>query len=374
MSDTSQGPGWWKASDGKWYAPELYPSDWPAPDPVVEVPASRDEVFDAGASVASAAEVAEAPAAVEWPEIKTFGVDEVTEPASPGQSIEAELPTEPVDQIDSAVDRGAHARPDETAQVPIATEPGDTGRPSWEPSQAGPEVGESTLSAPPVIAPPVEPPAIDPSDAPTVVQKVVTPASIAPEAEAPSRDSWRTWGADETPTRPPSEWDVAGEPATSAAPSLVEDEIGDVPSGSAGLLGAALLIIGSFLTWAKAGGTLTGGSVNGLSGSNGWGTLIAGLVVGSAAGMLFAGLRKSWVALALGVAALTGLVLAIFSYVDIGSTSDDLPGLLAGRGVPSEIANGAVLDIDTGLWIAIAGAVVGLIAAVMAFARRPRPV
>ena len=22
MSDTSQGPGWWQASDGKWYPPE----------------------------------------------------------------------------------------------------------------------------------------------------------------------------------------------------------------------------------------------------------------------------------------------------------------------------------------------------------------
>lgn len=26
MSDTSQGPGWWQASDGRWYAPELHPT------------------------------------------------------------------------------------------------------------------------------------------------------------------------------------------------------------------------------------------------------------------------------------------------------------------------------------------------------------
>lgn len=26
MSDQSQGPGWWQASDGKWYAPELHPA------------------------------------------------------------------------------------------------------------------------------------------------------------------------------------------------------------------------------------------------------------------------------------------------------------------------------------------------------------
>ena len=34
MSDTSQGPGWWLASDGKWYPPELWtgpPSSGPAP-------------------------------------------------------------------------------------------------------------------------------------------------------------------------------------------------------------------------------------------------------------------------------------------------------------------------------------------------------
>ncbi len=35
MSDTSQGPGWWLASDGKWYPPELWtgpPAAGPAPE------------------------------------------------------------------------------------------------------------------------------------------------------------------------------------------------------------------------------------------------------------------------------------------------------------------------------------------------------
>ncbi|HEV3280668.1 MAG TPA: hypothetical protein VG032_03600 [Acidimicrobiales bacterium] len=31
MSDTSQGSGWWQASDGKWYAPELHPNYVPEP-------------------------------------------------------------------------------------------------------------------------------------------------------------------------------------------------------------------------------------------------------------------------------------------------------------------------------------------------------
>ncbi len=35
MSDAWQGPGWWIASDGKWYPPELHPYiPWPAPAPV----------------------------------------------------------------------------------------------------------------------------------------------------------------------------------------------------------------------------------------------------------------------------------------------------------------------------------------------------
>ena len=39
VSDASQGQGWWEGMDGKWYAPEVYPSNtpqgdgwWPAPD------------------------------------------------------------------------------------------------------------------------------------------------------------------------------------------------------------------------------------------------------------------------------------------------------------------------------------------------------
>ncbi len=31
MSDVPEGPGWWQASDGKWYAPELHPNYLPAP-------------------------------------------------------------------------------------------------------------------------------------------------------------------------------------------------------------------------------------------------------------------------------------------------------------------------------------------------------
>ena len=38
MSDVSQGPGWWQASDGKWYAPELHPDYQPPTEAVAPTP------------------------------------------------------------------------------------------------------------------------------------------------------------------------------------------------------------------------------------------------------------------------------------------------------------------------------------------------
>jgi hypothetical protein len=40
MSDRSEGPGWWIASDGKWYPPELHPSvrDTPHTETPAQVP------------------------------------------------------------------------------------------------------------------------------------------------------------------------------------------------------------------------------------------------------------------------------------------------------------------------------------------------
>lgn len=40
MSDFSQGPGWWQASDGKWYSPEQAPGAQPTPTPATPPAAS----------------------------------------------------------------------------------------------------------------------------------------------------------------------------------------------------------------------------------------------------------------------------------------------------------------------------------------------
>ena len=49
MSDTSQGPGWWQASDGKWYPPEQAPASPPPGQAPGGVPASS---VDIGAALA----------------------------------------------------------------------------------------------------------------------------------------------------------------------------------------------------------------------------------------------------------------------------------------------------------------------------------
>lgn len=48
MSDVSQGPGWWQASDGKWYSPEQVPgtgTGGPAPEPTGFVPEATEPVL-----------------------------------------------------------------------------------------------------------------------------------------------------------------------------------------------------------------------------------------------------------------------------------------------------------------------------------------
>src|SRR5450759_4169120 len=52
MSDTSQGSGWWQASDGKWYRPEQHPDyQPPSPGPAwpLQGPPSLSQASGAGA-------------------------------------------------------------------------------------------------------------------------------------------------------------------------------------------------------------------------------------------------------------------------------------------------------------------------------------
>ena len=91
----------------------------------------------------------------------------------------------------------------------------------------------------------------------------------------------------------------------------------DLFSGALGVIGAVFLVIGSFLDWATAGGSLTTGVVEGIGDSNGIGTLITGGICAFVAGLLLSGQRKRWVGLAMIISAGVAVALSIYSIVDL---------------------------------------------------------
>ena len=145
----------------------------------------------------------------------------------------------------------------------------------------------------------------------------------------------------------------------------------DLFSGGLGILGAVLLISGSFISWATAGGSLTSDGVDAISDSNGIGTLITGALCGVCSMLLLNGQRKRWVGLLFSIIAVVALILTIYSIADIINTSDGIPKNLIERfpNIDSAYANKAKLDLGTGVWLALGGSVASLLAGISGFKR-----
>ena len=145
----------------------------------------------------------------------------------------------------------------------------------------------------------------------------------------------------------------------------------DLFSGAIGVIGAVFLVIGSFLDWATAGGSLTTGVVEGIGDSNGIGTLITGGICAFVAGLLLSGQRKRWVGLAMIISAGVAVALSIYSIVDITSTSNSIPENLIERfpTIDPAFASNAKLDFDLGLWSVLGGSVISLLAGLSGFKR-----
>ena len=200
--------------------------------------------------------------------------------------------------------------------------------------------------APPVAAPPAAPPA------------GYEPTSQIP---APAPGSW-----DSTTESTAIHAPVPGGPAIPEAPPS-DSAVGAIVA----LIGAAGLIIGSFLSWAEptqdassdvgdqlARLGLSGLSVPTLNGfdSNGIGTLLCGVVVALGAGLLLAGVRHIALKLAIIVAGLAGIGLFAFSYLDL----TDLPVTVNGQTI-----EGISFDPGIGLWVVAAGGVVAVVGGVL---------
>ncbi len=342
MSDISQGPGWWQASDGKWYAPELYPKDWkPEPQPTAADTATSGASSEAEAAHARSAAAAQAEADAQAQAAAAQAeADAQAQAAATEAAAQATAPVHPTWEADPAHDK---------VEAPSGwTTPGNQPAAAAETAVVPTTTPDPTQVQPAVEAPPAAP-------------RYAAPASAAPTGAPPAAFT------------PPD-----------AGPYSLEEEVfvdnpddviaGDPGAGIFALIAGGLLVLASFMDWAIAGGTLTAGAVNGLTGSNGWGTLVCGLAVASCGGLLLMGQRKPWVSALMAVAALVALGLGIFSYLDIGSTSDDLTALLLEAEPPVDlaVAEGAELDYDTGMWLVLAGGVLSLIASGVAFTRRQK--
>jgi TM2 domain-containing membrane protein YozV len=75
MSEVSQGPGWWQASDGKWYAPELHPDH--------QASAPTDQSAGSSSAIGSAPVFAPADSAPVF--ASAIGSDQVFGPADSAQ-------------------------------------------------------------------------------------------------------------------------------------------------------------------------------------------------------------------------------------------------------------------------------------------------
>jgi hypothetical protein len=114
-------------------------------------------------------------------------------------------------------------------------------------------------------------------------------------------------------------------------------------AGIAMIVGGALLAVGSFLAWVTVGSA----SQSGIDGGDGWFTLVAGAAFALLGYLTFAGrsypMWLGWVALAVGAA------VAIIDYLDITSSIDDF-----GEG-----------SVGIGMWVMLAGVVIGIVGLVM---------
>src|SRR5207244_1421741 len=95
----------------------------------------------------------------------------------------------------------------------------------------------------------------------------------------------------------------------------------------AGIVGAALAIVGSFQVWLRiriAGFIPPGSAETGWRGGDGRTIVLAGLIAGFAAGALWIGRRDLWLKIALLIAGGVTIVIAVVHMVDAGSKARDI--------------------------------------------------
>lgn len=143
------------------------------------------------------------------------------------------------------------------------------------------------------------------------------------------------------------------------------------------IAGGALLAIGSFLAWAEVSGSGTSVTASGTDGSDGWITLVAGLIVLAVGATLLRGGGKRGLAVLAIVAALIGGGVGVYDALtakdrvlddaaeelagDFGGTAEEVRALLDQAIDAGQIG----ISLSIGLYLVIAGGALGVVGGVM---------
>jgi len=347
-SDVQETPDWWKASDGRFYPPELHPDYVKSaePDPAVSAAVAPESSL-ADRLRAEADRVGDEASAAADAGVGSLGG--TPETMSDAKSTIDGAPASAAAATSGGVADGMPLTPDSIdpratiAQGPPAASGGATiiQRPGIPPSPG---------------APPTSPPSMPPMPS---APSGMPPAPGAPPSAMPEQGPG---GITYTAAPPPSNFQTPVAPAAPAA------KASSGTSGLMALVAGAAAIAGSLLQWGK-------GSVVGSNGaeraiievpgfdSSGLITAIAGGVLILAGILFFMGVPKqlNWAILAfLGGAVIVGAV--VFSMIDIGDLSNRYAAQWQAQGLAQA---GDVISTsgDIGLWITGAGGVLGILAA-----------
>ena len=213
MSDVWQGPGWWLASDGKWYPADaepgaVYEGDLPHKDsPAVE--AAQPVAFDPPSPVASATATAPPPepALAPTPEVPAPAapasraempqVAVPAEQAPPPQEPTSSVATEPTPVVAEPATPTFSAAPFMQMPAPVVEQPSPGGWQTIEPvaaapaTPAAPEQPASTPPPAPAQPAPAQPGEVDEdgwTSAYEERQEAHAPEMVIPEATAPIED------------------------------------------------------------------------------------------------------------------------------------------------------------------------------------------
>jgi hypothetical protein len=169
----------------------------------------------------------------------------------------------------------------------------------------------------------------------------------------------------------------------------MEQQVTRSPAPIAGILaigGGVLLALGSFLAWAEVSGGGTSVTASGIDGSDGWITLICGLLVLFAGVMLLRAGGRRAVAIVAVAAGLVGGGVGLYDALTAKDrVLDDAAEELAGQFGATAEAVRTILDeaieagelgisISIGLYMVIAGGALGVVGGILGMRRAPQQV